>query len=95
MKKIYIFALSLLAVIITVEALYLAQSSAIDSESLRAGEIRVALLEVDEENQILESRILSYSSLLVISSRAAELGFVRPREFIALKDYNSIALKQE
>ena len=78
-----------------IEVLYLAQSSALASESLRAEDIKVEIARLDENNQIIETEILSHSSLLTISSRAAELGFVKPKEFISLSNQDSIALKNE
>lgn len=81
--------------IVVVEVIYLAHADTLAAESMTAEKLRGEIAKIDERNQILKSEILSYTSLLVVSSRAAELGFDKPNEFIALKDRNSIALKHE
>lgn len=95
MKKIYTIAILLLALISIVEVVYLAYSDTLASESMSAEKLRYKIAEIDEENQILQSEILSHSSILIVSSRAAELGFEKPKEFLYLKDLDSIALKHE
>lgn len=95
MKKIYTITVLLLMLIAIVEVVYLAHSDALASESMNAEKLRNKIAEVDEQNQILQSEILSYSSILVVSSRAAELGFQKPVEFISLKNLDSLALKHE
>ena len=95
MKKIYISAILLLILLSIVEVVYLTHSDALASESMSAEKLRNKIEKIDEENQILQSEILSYSSIIVVSSRAAELGFEKPQEFISLKNKDSIALKHE
>ncbi len=95
MKKIYLIASILILVILGVEVLYLAQSNNLATESVRAEELMEKITALEEKNQILESEVLSYSSLQVVASRAADLGFEKPEEFIMLKDSDSIALKHE
>lgn len=95
MKKIYIVATFLLLALGIVEIVYLTHVDALASESINAEKIRSEIANLDEKNQILQSKVLAHSSLLVISSRAAELGFGKPDKFISLKKQNSIALKHE
>lgn len=95
MKKIYIVAAFLLISLGIVEIVYLSHVDALASESINAEKIRNEIADLDEKNQILQSEVLAYSSLLVISSRAAELGFEKPDKFISLKKQDSIALKHE
>lgn len=95
MKKIYLLVTLLLVLLALVEVVYLTHSDALASESMSAEKLRSKIAEIDEKNQILQSEILSRASILVVSSRAAELGFERPKEFISLKNLDSIALKHE
>lgn len=95
MKKIYIISILLLLVLSILEVSYLTYTDALASESVSAEKIRNEIAEIDEENQILKSEILSHSSILAVSSRAAELGFEKPKDFISLKDRNSVALTHE
>jgi|CryGeyDrversion2_2_1046609.scaffolds.fasta_scaffold66821_2 hypothetical protein len=95
MKKIYTIAILLLVLISIVEIVYLTHSDTLASESMSAEKLRNKIAEIDEKNQILQFEILSYSSILIVSSRAAELGFEKPKEFISLKNLDSIALKHE
>lgn len=95
MKKIYIFASLMLLLIVVLEVIYLTHNSMLASESVRAEEIKAEIAKLDEQNKILKSEVLSRSSLGVVASRAAEMGFEKPKEFISLKKNNSIALKHE
>jgi len=95
MRKIYIISIMLLVALSILEVSYLTHADALASESMSAEKIRNEIAEIDEENQILKSEILSHSSILVVSSRAAELGFEKPKDFISLKDQNSVALTHE
>ena len=96
MRKIVIFAAAILFILLlSIEAVYLASSSFLASESLKVEEIKNKIEKLDEENKLLESEKLSYSSLLVISSRAAEMGFVKPKEIISLSNNEAIALRRE
>jgi len=94
MKKIYIFILGILVIVFfAAQFLYITQSGALASESLEAEELKARISRIYEQNQIIESEILSYSSLLTIASRAAEMGFEKPSEVISLNRQESIALK--
>lgn len=95
MKRIYVIAGLLLLLIGIIEVAYLTYADSLASESMSAEKLRGEIAEVDEKNQILKSEILSYTSILVVSSRAAELGFEKPKEFVSLKDRNSIARSHE
>lgn len=95
MKKIYLIIGLLLIVSFITETIYLTHSDALASESVKAEELRNKIATIDEKNQILNSEILSHASILVVSSRAAELGFEKPREFISLDKNESLALKHE
>ncbi len=95
MKKVYLLALLLFVIVAVGQIVYLAQSNLLASESVRAEEIKSVIEKIEEDNKILESEILSYSSLVVVASRAAEVGFEKPKEYITLKNTNSIALKHE
>lgn len=95
MKKLYLSAIILILGIIGVEGLYLTQANTLASESVRAEELKAEISELEERNQILESEVLSRSSLQLVSSRAAEMGFEKPNEFISLKDMSQLAAKNE
>lgn len=95
MKKIYIIAVLLFMFVAVGQIFYLAQSNMLASESMKAEEIKHVIEKVDEQNKILESEILGHSSLMIVASRAAEIGFEKPKEYITLKNNSSIALKHE
>ena len=95
MKKVYIIATFLLIALSVIEISYLTHADALASESMNAQKLRNEIAKVEEKNQILKSEILSHSSILIVSSRAAELGFSKPKDFISLKKLDSIALNHE
>lgn len=95
MKKIYIIAFALLMVSVLLEVIYLTNHSQLASESVKAEELRLEIAKLDEDNQVLKNEVLSRSSLVVVASKAAEMGFDRPDKFISIKDFDPIALNHE
>ena len=95
MKKLYVIATLLLIALSVIEVSYLTHADALASESMNAQKLRKEIAKVEEKNQIIKSEILSLSSILIVSSKAAELGFAKPTEFISLKKLDSIALNHE
>lgn len=94
MKKIYIIIglLTVVAVFLQVVNIYFSNNLVSDSPTLT--KIDEKIDEVDRKNTLLRAQLLELISFETISSRAAELGFVEPKETISLSNAQDIARKQ-
>lgn len=80
--KIVMVALIVIAVLFQGINIYFSNMRAV--EGLSAGDLAINLEVLQSENIELEEKVLVYSSLKNIASRAGELGFDHNREFVTL-----------
>lgn len=93
-RKIEIFALVIFFVALFLQATLVFYSNVISSESYESTKLKVDIKELGENNLSLKTQILQYTSLEHISSRGAELGFVKARSYISLFSPAQIAINQ-
>lgn len=59
-------------------------SNRIAVESIQAAKVRNEIAKLSENNQVLSSEILDYTSYEYIASRAGELGFHEEKDIVSL-----------
>lgn len=74
----------LLVVFLMLSVVNIFITNKITLESLSATKTRNEIAKLQEQNAILSSEILGYTSFEVISSKAASLGFHEEKDFISL-----------
>ncbi|RJQ26253.1 hypothetical protein C4577_03900 [Candidatus Parcubacteria bacterium] len=94
MRKINILIFMLIVISFTLEIANIYLSNKVTSNSIYASKIEQQIKDLDNKNQILKSDILNYTSFEMISSRAAELGFVENKEYITLSSPLDLAINR-
>lgn len=95
MKKIYLVLLLFLAsVTLLLEMVNIYLSNKVAADSISATKINVELKKIADENIVLKSELLHLSSFEMISSRAADLGFVQPKYTISLSSPVQVAFER-
>lgn len=69
-------------------------SNATDVESISGTKLKDKIEELREDNIELEAEVLSLSSYVNLSSRAAELGLVENKSFVSLFDPVKVAVRR-
>ena len=65
----------------------------LDSKIIYASKLHDEVNVLDQENLVLKSQVLQYTSFESIASRAAELGFSQEKQFVSLYSPSEVALK--
>lgn len=94
MKKYLIIIVILLIVAGILEIVDLSLANKISAESLNAGGLSQKILTLDEENSMLESKVLQYTAFEEVASRAATLGFVESKSQISLYEDLPVAINR-
>lgn len=81
MKKI-IAVLILITAVLEIGNIYLSNIQAVGG--IDAGRLKVEIADIAEENGNLATEVMQLSSLDMVASRAAELGFIETKEVITL-----------
>ncbi len=84
-KKLYIPVALLLLLTIGLELLSIHLSQKLASDSVMVKKIQSNIAKLDEENHILNSKVLSQTSFEVISQKATLLGYVEGPSYISLR----------
>lgn len=84
-RKLYIPVAILLIATIILELLNIHLSGLLASDSVAVKKLQTNIAKLDEENQILNSKVLSQTSFETVASKAAELGFVQSNSYISLR----------
>ncbi len=86
MNKLLTIIVILLAVsAVGLELLNIHLSSKLASDSVSVKNLQSRIAALDEENQILNSKVLDQTSFEAISQKAAQLGFVSNQSYISLR----------
>jgi uncharacterized membrane protein (Fun14 family) len=85
-RKLYIPVLLLFLLTIGLELLNIHFSGILASDSVNVKKIQQNIANLDEENQILNSKVLQETSFETISSKAFALGFVEDHHYIFLRN---------
>lgn len=94
MKIISKTAIFLFIVVVILEGINIYLSNKISLDSIKATKITSQIDKLSEENTLLSSEVISSLSLDNISSRAASIGFVEPKEPISFASPLQVALKK-
>jgi uncharacterized membrane protein (Fun14 family) len=84
-KKLYLPVAILLLLTIGLELLSIHLSQKLASNSVMVKKIQSNIARLDEENHILNSKVLAQTSFEVISDKASALGFVEGPAYISLR----------
>lgn len=94
MKKINFIILFLVVSIFVLQLVNIYFINKISTDSIYAGVMRDKIKKYDEENMVIQSEILEYTTITKISSKAEELGFIEAKEFISLYAPLEIAVRK-
>lgn len=95
MNKILTIAVIVLALsAIGLELLNIHLSGTLASDSVSVKKIQSTIASLDEENQILNSRVLDETSFETISKKAGQLGFVEDHSYISLRSQVKLSYRQ-
>jgi len=94
MKKYIVIIVILVICAGTLEIIDLLLANRVSAESLNAGELSQKILKLDEENSMLESKVLQYTAFEEVASRAATLGFVESKSQISLYEDLPVAINR-
>lgn len=89
---ITVFLLFLLALGLEIINIHLSGKLASDSVTVKKLQQSIALL--DEENQILDSKVLQETSFETVSQKAKALGFVTDHSYISLRTDSKFTYQQ-
>lgn len=85
-RKLYIPVLLLLIATIGLELLNIHLSGKLASDSVNVKKIQQNIAKLEEENQILNSKVLQETSFETISSKALAYGLVEDHKYIFLRN---------
>jgi hypothetical protein len=94
MKKIYPFIGLLLIITIILEIINVHLANKLDSKSMYASQLQIEYSKLEQDNLILKSQVLKYTSFESIASRAAQLGFAEEKSFVSLYSPAEVALNK-
>lgn len=83
-KKLYLSVIILAILAFGLEIVNIHLSSKLASDSVKARKIQDNIAAINEQNQILYTKVLDLTSFETLASRAAELGFVQSQRYISL-----------
>lgn len=85
-RTLYLPVVILLLLTIGLELLNIHLSQKVASESTLVKELQDSIAHLEEENHILNTRLLSQTSFEEIARKATALGFVEDAEYISLQE---------
>ena len=86
-----VLALFLVALVLEIANVFL--SNKISSESVSATKLNTRIAKLKEENMLLSSQVLSYTSYEAVEKKAKELGFVDEKNTILMFESPQVALR--
>lgn len=94
MKKLYIIIVGLIMLTLTLEGIDIYLSNSLSTQSLSASKYRTRIDELDEQNIALKAQLLRLTSYDVISSSAASIGFIQPKNVLSVKSQPHLAVSR-
>lgn len=94
MKKIYCVILVLLVSAISIQGINIYLANTLDSKSIYVQQLQKQVSMTEQENLILKSKVLEYTSFESVASRAAALGFAPEKEFVTLSSRPAVAFNK-
>lgn len=83
-KKLYLPVFLLLLTAIGLELLNIHFAGKLASDSVTVTKLQKNIATLSEQNQIIQSQVLSQTSFEMIASKAAALGFIENHNYISL-----------
>lgn len=93
-KKLTIIVIILTVVTVGLELSNIHLSGSLAADSVAVKSLQSSIAKLNEENQILNSKVLAQTSFEVLSSKAAYLGFVPNNSYISLRSPVKLSLKR-
>lgn len=84
MKKLNIIIIVLVLATFVLEGVNIFLSNRVSTDSIAASQLQQELARVEQENEILKTKVLEFASFESVASRAAEFGFVEPKDTLSL-----------
>ncbi len=94
MKKLYIFIVILGIFAIGLEVLNINLSDKLASDGLEVRKIQGNIDLIEEENQVLNIKVLEFTSFDTVSLKAKESGFVQAKNYITLNNQTKLSYKR-
>lgn len=94
MKKSAFIIIFLLGLVVTLSLAKAIIHNRLSTSGVFISRIESGINSYKTENAILSEKLLTYSSLTNIASKALELGFAKEDSLMVLKASNSLAIKQ-
>lgn len=76
---------------VSLELLNIHLSGKLASDSVEVKKLQLSIAKLEEENQILNSKVLSQTSFEAVASKAAQLGFVEDHRYISLQSNSKLS----
>lgn len=93
-RKLYLPVMILIVATVALELLNIHLSSKLASDSVTVKKMQQNIATLNEENQILNSKVLAQTSFETISQKAATLGFVQDHAYIFLRNQVKLSYSQ-
>lgn len=94
MRKLYIIIFILFLLAGGLEVLNINLSDKLASDGLTVRKIQENIDKIEEENQVLNVKVLELTAFETISSKAGQLGFVPAKSYLTLKNQTKFSFKQ-
>lgn len=94
MKKLYTVVLLLALFTFGLELLNIHLSGKLASDSVAVRALQDSIGNLNEKNQILNTKVLDLTSFEMIASKAGSLGFVLTHSYISLKNQVKLSYNQ-
>lgn len=91
-KYTLLILLFIIAVFLELYNIYLLNK--VTTDSIYAPKIQGKISSYEESNMVLKTEILKYSSINMIASRASDLGFVEPKQYISFYAPLTVAVRK-
>lgn len=93
MKSYSIFVTLLFLVIIILSVVQVVVSNKLSTTGITLGQMNDSITRLKNDNNILQSKLLTKESFINIASSASALGFVEEKSTIVLSGFTPLALK--
>lgn len=93
-RKLYIPVILLFLLAVGLELANIHLSGKLASDSVTVKKLQQSIARLDEENQILDSKVLKETSFDTISSKAISIGFIEDHSYISLRSDSKFSYQQ-
>lgn len=93
-KKLYTIVILLIITAVGLELSNIHLSSKLASYSVNVGNIQKNIEKLNEENQILNSKVLELTSFDVLTKKAVAMGFIQDHDYVYLLNSDKLTYSQ-